>query len=161
MDNIREYRNEDLTQMTEIWNEVVEDGNSFPQIKILDLESAARFFAEQTFTGVFEIDNEVLGLYILHPNNVGRCAHIANTSYAVIKGQRGKKIGEKLILHSLETARNKKFRIMQFNAVTITNNSALHLYEKLGFIKLGMIPGGFLNIKNEYIDIILFYKNLV
>ena len=38
-------------------------------------------------------DGRVLGLYILHPNNVGRCGHIANASYAVSSAARGKGIG--------------------------------------------------------------------
>ena len=48
---------------------------------------------------------EVLGLYILHPNNVGRCGHIANTSYAVSKAARGKHVGAALVTDSLHRAR--------------------------------------------------------
>ena len=74
--------------------------------------------------------------------------------------KRGKKIGEKLILHSIDKAKSFKFRILQFNAVTATNKGALHLYKKLGFIQLGIIPGGFLSKNNEYIDIIPHFIEL-
>ena len=37
----RPYREEDLPAMAEIWNEVVEAGNAFPQTKSLTLEEAA------------------------------------------------------------------------------------------------------------------------
>ena len=159
--NIREYTIDDLIQMIEIWNEIVGAGNAFPQREKLDRKSGEQFFSEQSFTGVFEKNNEILGLYILHPNNVGRCGHIANASYAVKKGQRGKRIGEKLIFHSLEQAKKLNFRILQFNAVTATNKGALHLYKKLGFTQLGTIPGGFLLKNREYIDIIPHYIELV
>jgi L-amino acid N-acyltransferase YncA len=158
---IRKFNDNDLNQMINIWNEIIDTGNAFPQNTPLTEHDANNFFSEQTFTGVLEISGEILGLYILHPNNVGRCSHIANASYAVKIGQRGKRIGEKLILHSMDTAKNFKYRILQFNAVTVTNTGALHLYKKLGFTQLGTIPGGFLNKDNEYIDIIPHYIELI
>ncbi|MBQ5422657.1 MAG: GNAT family N-acetyltransferase, partial [Clostridiales bacterium] len=86
---IREYRQEDLPAMTAIWNEVVEEGNAFPQDEPLDEEQGAAFFASQSYTGVADEDGTIYGLYILHPNNVGRCGHICNASYAVSSGSRG------------------------------------------------------------------------
>ena len=82
---VREYRSEDVKAMNEIWNEVVEDGIAFPQEECLDETSGMEFFAGQTYCAVAENSRtcELLGLYILHPNNVGRCGHISNASYAV------------------------------------------------------------------------------
>ena len=37
---IRKYREDDLAAMTEIWNEVVEDGIAFPQTEKLDIDGA-------------------------------------------------------------------------------------------------------------------------
>ena len=48
----------------------------------------------------------------------------------------------------------------RFNAVVASNAAAIHLYEKLGFIRLGRVPGGFLNAAGEYEDIWLFYHIL-
>ena len=42
----------------------------------LDEESGKVFFAEQTYCAVADDNGKVVGLYILHPNNVGRCGHI-------------------------------------------------------------------------------------
>lgn len=70
---IRKYLERDLPEIIRIWNEVVEEGVAFPQEELLDSESGAEFFASQSFTGVAEEDGKVFGLYILHPNNVGRC----------------------------------------------------------------------------------------
>ena len=84
--------------MIPIWNEIVEEGIAFPQEECLDMESGKAFFASQSYTGVAENDGKIVGLYILHPNNVGRCGHICNASYAVSSACRGQHIGEKLVL---------------------------------------------------------------
>uniref|UniRef100_A9A737 GCN5-related N-acetyltransferase n=1 Tax=Methanococcus maripaludis (strain C6 / ATCC BAA-1332) TaxID=444158 RepID=A9A737_METM6 len=157
---IREYENNDLSEMKDIWNSIVEDGISFPNEEKLTLENAAEFFSNQTYTGIAIDNGEIVGLYILHPNNIGRCGHIANSSYAVKLGQRGKSIGKKLVEHSLKIAKEKGYRILQFNAVVASNEVALHLYNKLGFNQLGVIPGGFLSKDNEYLDIIPHYIEL-
>ncbi|HHV99261.1 MAG TPA: GNAT family N-acetyltransferase [Clostridiaceae bacterium] len=157
---IREYQEKDIPKMMEIWNKIVEDANAFPQMEKLSEEEAKAFFSSQTFTGVAIGDNQVVGLYILHPNNVGRCGHIANASYAVDENCRGQHIGEKLVRHSLEMGRKFGFSILQFNAVVRTNASAIHLYEKIGFHKLGVIPKGYLLGDGSYEDIILYYIEL-
>ena len=159
---IREYTEKDLSAMKEIWNEVVVDGVAFPQFQELTEDTARKFFFEQTYNGVAENEKtgEVLGLYILHPNNVGRCSHICTCSYAVKSTARGNGIGELLVKNSLVMGKNKGFRILQFNAVVATNKSALSLYKKLGFIQLGVIPEGFLMKDGQYEDIIPHYIKL-
>lgn len=154
---LREYKKEDLPQMQAVWNDIVKEGNSFPQTDCLNETEAASFFAEQSYTGVADENGEIVGLYILHPNNIGRCGHIANSSYAVKKGQRGKGIGELLVRDSLKTAKSLQFQIMQFNAVVASNKGAIHLYQKLGFTQLGTIPKGFRLPDDTFADIILFY----
>ncbi|WP_092559049.1 GNAT family N-acetyltransferase [Anaeromicropila populeti] len=159
---IRSFTQEDVGQMIQIWNNIVEEGISFPQMEYLNEKSGYEFFNSQSFTGVAvnQDNNDIAGLYILHPNNVGRCGHISNASYAVKQGVRGCHIGEKLVIDCMEKAKELGFRILQFNAVVNTNYSALHLYEKLGFIKLGVIPEGFLMKDGTYQDIVPHYYRL-
>ena len=156
---IREWKEDDLADAISIWDRVVEDGVAFPQTEPLDKESGREFFASQTFTGIAvnEENNEIVGLYILHPNNIGRCGHICNASYAVKADCRGQHIGEALVRHCLIQAKREGFRILQFNAVVKSNLPALSLYKKLGFARLGTIPGGFLLKDGTYEDIILHY----
>ena len=93
--SVRKYEDKDLSDMIRIWNEVVEDGVAFPQETPLDKTSGKEFFAAQTYCGVAVTDSsETAGLYILHPNNVGRCGHIANASYAVARSARGMGAGK-------------------------------------------------------------------
>lgn len=156
---VRAYTLRDLNKMTGIWNEVVRAGNAFPQENPLTLKEAEAFFGEQSYCGVAQNEEtgEVCGLYILHPNNVGRCGHIANASYAVSETARGKGVGEALVRDCLTQAKNLGFRILQFNAVVKTNAAARHLYEKLGFVKLGEIPGGFQMPDGSFETIIPYY----
>lgn len=157
---IRDFQPDDLPQMIGIWNETVEDGNAFPQKETLDLKSGKEFFSSQSRTAVAIINNEIVGLYILHPNNVGRCNHICNASYAVKKAYRGRHIGEALVKDCVIQAKKTGFRILQFNAVVKTNLTALNLYKKLGFVQLGTIPNGFLMKDGHYEDIVPHYIEL-
>ncbi len=160
--NIREYTATDVDSMIRIWNEVVEEGVAFPQEDYLTEETGAVFFGEQTYCAVAEDceSGKIYGLYILHPNNIGRCGHIGNSSYAVSSGSRGLHIGEKLVLDSLAKAKEHSFTILQFNAVVATNVHARHLYERLNFQELGTIPGGFRMKDGHYEDICLYYYKL-
>ena len=146
----------------QIWNEVVEDGVAFPQEDFLNAETGKAFFAEQTYTAVAEDTDtgNVLGLYILHPNNIGRCGHICNASYAVSRDSRGLHIGEKLVSDCLKQGAVHGFRVLQFNAVVASNIHARHLYERLGFQQLGVIPGGFRMKDGHYEDICPYYHTL-
>ena len=160
---IRRYEPRDVTATMSIWNEVVRDGIAFPQVEELTAETADDFFSSQSYTGVAEDTEtrEVLGLYILHPNNIGRCGHICNTSYAVRSDKRGLHIGEQLVKDSLAVGARLGFRVLQFNAVVATNIHALHLYKRLGFTQLGRIPQGFRMKDGHYEDIILHYVELL
>lgn len=119
---IHKYDKKDISQMIDLWNEVVEDGIAFPQEELLNEETGAKFFASQSYCGVAIDDSgKVVGLYILHPNNVGRCGHICNASYAVSSRCRGRHIGEKLVLDCIVQAKEIGFKILQFNAVVESN----------------------------------------
>lgn len=157
---VRAYTEKDLDSMVKIWNQVVEDGVAFPQEECLTAETGREFFAAQDYCAVAEEDGQVLGLYILHPNNIGRCGHICNASYAVDRARRGAHIGEKLVMDCLVQGRRLGYRVLQFNAVVASNVHARHLYERLGFIQLGTIPGGFRMIDGHYEDICPYYHTL-
>lgn len=157
---VERYTPDDLPALTAVWNEVVREGVAFPQLEELTPETSGEFFAAQDFTAVAKDGGEVLGLYILHPNNVGRCGHQANASYAVASAARGRRIGEALVRHSLATAAELGYRLLIFNAVVASNTRAIALYERLGFRRIGTVPGGFLLKDGSWSDTILFYHEL-
>ena len=150
---VREFQSEDMKDAIAIWNEVVDQGKAFPQLEDLGVEDGEAFFKEQSYTGIAVNENdEIVGLYILHPNNIG--------SYAVKSTVRGQGVGKAIVTDCLEKAKEIGFRVLQFNAVVKSNTTALALYKKLGFTQLGTIPGGFLNKDGVYEDIIVHYKEL-
>ena len=158
---VREFKEKDLKSMVRIWNEIVEDGIAFPQEDLLDENSGRVFFSSQSFCGVAEDDDgSIQGLYILHPNHVGRCGHICNASYAVSSAFRGRHIGEKLVIDCMKKAKQLGFSILQFNAVVETNIHARHLYERLGFHQLGVIPKGFRMKDGNFENICPYYTEL-
>ncbi len=157
---IRAYTEKDLPAMIGIWNEVVENGIAFPQEDCLDETTGKAFFAAQSYCGVADDGGTVVGLYILHPNNSGRCGHICNASYAVKSDCRGRHIGEQLVTDCLLQGKRLGFRIIQFNAVVESNIHARHLYERLGFRQLGTIPGGFRMQDGHYENICPYYRTL-
>ena len=149
------YDSKHVREAIDIWNEVVREGIAFPQEDELDEATGDEFFKSQSFTGLAVDDSgEILALYILHPNNVGRCAHISNASYAVRSNLRGRHLGELIVKHSIDKAHELGFRILQFNAVVASNIHARHLYKRLGFIELGTIPQGFRMPDGSYADIV-------
>ena len=103
--NVRKYQESDILGMNCVWNEVVTEGIAFPQEETLNDTSGAEFYAGQSYCGVAEKEDSIVGLYILHPNNIGRCGHICNASYAVDSSCRGQHIGEKLVKDCIEQAK--------------------------------------------------------
>lgn len=153
---VKPYESKNIRDAIKIWNEIVREGIAFPQEDELDEITGDEFFKSQSFTGlaVGEDSGEILALYILHPNNIGRCSHISNASYAVRSDVRGRHIGEILVKDCIAKARELGFKILQFNAVVATNIHARHLYQRLGFVELGTIPGGFRMPDGSFEDII-------
>ena len=158
---IRGFTKQDVPAMAEIWNEVVRDGVAFPQENEMSDSEADEFFRSQSYTGIACDENgKVYGLYILHPNNVGRCGHISNASYAVSSTARGKGVGRAVVTDCIRKAKELGFGVLQFNAVVASNAPALALYKSLGFTQLGVIPKGFRLKDGKYEDIIPHYIEL-
>jgi ribosomal protein S18 acetylase RimI-like enzyme len=149
---------EHLPQAAAIWNSVVEEGTSFPGDELLSDEQAWEMFQAQTASVCAVDGDEVVGVYILHPNNFGRCGHIANASYAVKAGLRGRGIGRALVTDCIRQAKAHGYRGLQFNAVVSTNTPAIALYIKLGFRIIGTVPGGYRYADGSYRDTLIMLK---
>lgn len=144
--------------MIDTWNGIVETGTAFSQEDSLTIQTGEDFFASQSYTGVAEDEQgRITGQYILHPNDPGRWGHICNASFAVSTICRGQHIGEKLVTDCMKKAGDAGFRILQFNAVVESNIHARHLYERLGFVQPGEIPGGFRKLDGSYENIYPYY----
>ena len=154
---IRPYTVDDIKAMVRIWNEVVEAGDAFPQVTPLTEQNADEFFSAQTATMVADVNGIIFGMYILHPNGIGRCAHIANASFAVGAALCGIGRGPQQGGKRLGTSGQNGVPGRAGKPRGAPNEAAQHLYEAIGFTKVGMIPGGFINGLGGYEDMFVYY----
>ena len=54
-----------------------------------------------------------------------------------------------------------EFFAAQTLSVVAGNAGAIHLYEDLGFVRVGTVPGGFVNFMGGYEDIHIYYRDCV
>ena len=109
---------------------------------------------------VAEEEGRVVGTYFLRANQAGGGGHVANTGYAVHPRATGRGIARALCAHSLETARARGFKAMQFNFVVSTNAPAVHLWQAMGFAIAGTMPGGFAHPVHGFVDAHIMYRTL-
>lgn len=111
-------------------------------------------------TYVAESDGLIVGTYYLKPNQPGLGAHICNAGYIVSEKARGQGVATLMCEHSQSEAIRIGFRAMQFNIVVATNQTAVRLWQKLGFEIVGRLPGAFNHFKHGFVDALVMYKQL-
>ena len=104
---------------------------------------------------------DIVGTYILRPNQSGGGSHVANAAFMVAPEARGQGIGRAMGEHCLSEARRLGFRAMQFNFVVSTNESAVRLWQQLGFKIVGTLPGAFRHPEKGYIDVYVMHRSLL
>ncbi|MFT3964706.1 MAG: N-acetyltransferase [Sphingobium sp.] len=107
-----------------------------------------------------DADGAILGTYYLRPNQTGGGSHVANCGYMAAAAASGRGLGRRLCEHSLEVARQRGFRAMQFNFVVSTNERAVALWQSLGFDIVGRLPGAFHHPARGYVDALVMYRDL-
>jgi len=85
---------------------------------------------------------------------------VANCGYVTAAGISGRGVGRTMCAHSLEYARRRGFRAMQFNFVVSTNERAIRLWESFGFEIVGRLAGAFLRPTAGYTDAYIMYRLL-
>lgn len=100
------------------------------------------------------------GTYFLQANQRGGGEHVANCGYVTATHATGRGIARAMCAHSLERARERGFRAMQFNFVVSTNVRAVRLWESMGFATVGRLPQAFLHPKHGYVDALVMYQLL-
>jgi L-amino acid N-acyltransferase YncA len=105
-------------------------------------------------------DEELLGTANMDANRPGPGAHVASANYMVDPRHSGRGVGRALVEHTLDWARGKGFRAMQFNAVVETNEAAVALYRSAGFEVLGTVPEGFRHPLHGYVGLHIMYRQL-
>ena len=111
-------------------------------------------------TYVAERGGEIVGTYVLKPNQPALGAHVANAGYMVRPGTFGRGIGTAMGEHSVAEARAAGYLAMQFNAVVSTNTRAVALWQRLGFAVIGVVPEGFRHRERGYVDLLIMHRRL-
>ena len=112
-------------------------------------------------TFVYEQDGRILGTYYIKPNQAGPGAHVCNCGYMVAEQARGKGIARALCEHSQHVALELGYQAMQYNFVASTNEVAVKLWQKLGFVVVGTLPGAFKHPSLGNVDAFVMYKWLI
>lgn len=154
------YTPECLKQMTDMWNAVLLDGDAFPGEEYYSEANFADYLNRQSLVTCAWWEEELVGFFVVHPNNIGRCEHIANASYVIDKKFRGKGIFNQVVKQSLIQSKELGFLGMQFNAVVATNYPAIKTYTNNGFEIIGTIRNGFRMKDNTFSNMYVMYREL-
>ena len=124
-------------------------------------EAIAYWMGEDRETFVAEGDEgEVLGTYYLKANQAGGGRHVANCGYMTSEAATGRGVARAMCAHSLDRARERGFRAMQFNFVVSTNERAVRLWESMGFEVVGRLRQAFEHPKAGFVDALVMWREL-
>lgn len=159
MIKIRKAKDSDFNDIWEIFHQVVKRGDTFafdPKASKEDCKTLWRSPSIHTF--VAELQNKIVGTYILRKNQPGLGAHVANAAYMVHPEARGQGIGKAMGSHSIKRARKLGFSAIQFNFVVSTNLVAIQLWLKLGFKIVGTVPKAFHHTNLGLVDVYVMHR---
>ena len=160
---IRPYAREDWDGVWRILEPVFRAGETYPVPRDISAEDAREAWtsgAKQVFVAVDESSGVLLGTYYLRPNFEGAASHICNCGYVVAEAARGRGIAARMCEHSQAEAIARGYRAMQYNLVVSTNDSAVHLWQKMGFTIVGTIPDAFSHPRHGLVAAHVMYKRL-
>ena len=102
----------------------------------------------------------LVGTYFLHANQRGGGSHVANCGYVTAGHATGRGVARAMCSHSLDHARCRGFRAMQYNCVVSTNERAVRLWQDMGFAIVGRLPGAFAHPTLGDVDAFVMYQRL-
>jgi len=158
---LREIGAGEFARAWPVFSAVIAAGDTYSYPPDLSIEQAREWWtAPPARCFIAERDGEVLGCYMLKPNQPGLGDHVANAGYMVSPAARGQGIAGRMCEHSLEQARKAGFTAMQFNFVVSTNTAAVRLWERHGFTIVGTVPGAFRHAIHGPTDIHVMHRSL-
>jgi L-amino acid N-acyltransferase YncA len=160
--HVRRAVPDDWPAIWSIFSAVVGAGDTYTFAPDTSEAEARRLWIGDGFiTCVAEREGDIVGTYLVKPNQPGLGAHVANAGYMVRPDAFGGGIGAALCEHSLAEARAAGYRAMQFNAVVSTNTRAVELWKRLGFRIIGTVPEGFRHARLGYVDLHIMHRTLI
>ena len=158
---IREAAPRDENAIWAILEPTIRGGETYPLARDLDRESGlAYWFSPGHEVFLAEDNGEIVGTYFLKANQKGGGAHVANCGYMTAPHATRRGVARAMCAHSLERARQRGFRAMQFNFVVSTNERAVRLWQKFGFEIVGCLPKAFEHPTLGFADAYVMYRQL-
>ena len=158
---VRPARPHDEEAIWAIMEPIIRAGETYPLPSDMSkAEALAYWNGPEDETFVVEAEEGILGTYHLRPNWAGGGAHVANVGYMTSPVSAGRGVGRRMVEHSLQRARERGFKAIQFNFVVSTNERAVQLYKSFGFDTIGTVPLAFLHPKRGYVDVLVMFKAL-
>lgn len=158
---VRPYEPRDADAVWHIVEPVIRAGETYALPRDWSRDEALAYWtlpSHEVF--VAEADGQVLGTYYLQPNQMGGGAGVANCGYMTAAEATGRGVARTMCSHSLDHARGRGFRAMQFNFVVSTNERAVKLWQALGFDIVGRLPGAFDHPAKGQVDALVMYRLL-
>ena len=156
---IRPVRAGDADALWPILRDVVRAGDTYAIDPHASRDTLMAYWCDAPrATYVAEAGGEILGTYYLKTNQQGGGAHVCNCGYVTAPAARGRGVARAMCLHSQDAARAFGYLAMQFNFVLATNTGALHLWETLGFARVGCLPKAFRHPSAGLVDAVVMYK---
>jgi len=158
---IRTATSSDHDAIWAIIEPVIRAGETYALPRDMSREDALAYWcAKDRRTFVAEDENGIVGTYYLRANQQGGGAHVANCGYITAADASGRGIARRMCEHSLEEARGAGFRAMQFNFVVSTNTRAIALWQRMGFVIVGTLPGAFEHPALGDVDACVMFRRL-
>jgi len=158
---IRRTEPVDFDAIWDIFHRVVSTGDTYAYAPDTNREQARKIWmADNVRTYVARHRDQIVGTYILTPNQPGLGSHVANAGYMIHPDRQGQGLGRTLCEHSLDEARRLRFLAMQFNFVVSTNQRAVALWRKCGFEIVGTLPKAFRHANLGLVDAYVMHRFL-
>jgi len=162
MIKIRPATEEDAAAIWRILEPMIRAGETYPLPRDMQREEALAYWfspRHEVFVAA-DAGAEIVGTYFLRANQEGGGAHVANCGYVTAPWASGRGVARAMCAHSLDHARTRGFRSMQFNFVVSTNERAVRLWQSFGFEIVGRLPGVFQHPTRGFVDALVMHRTL-
>jgi len=158
---IDSYREEDVPQMYRIFNDIIEEGVTYPQQSVgSESEFRAYYLCNDGFVVRDPKTAKVLGAFYVKPNYPGRSSHICNAGFIVDTSCRNKGVGKFMVPWFLRIAKDLGYEASVFNLVYVTNEASIKLWENYGFTVIGRLPRAGQLKGVGYVDACVYHYDL-
>ncbi len=125
-----------------------------------EADALAYWLGPDKETFVAEEEGAIVGTYYLRRNQPGGGSHVCNCGYMTAPVAAGRGVARRMCAHSLDHARARGFRAMQFNFVVGTNERAIGLWQAMGFAVVGRLPEAFAHPEHGFVDALVMHRTL-